>query len=54
MTDREFINEMRRALIIAMRAMIKRYGLAWADLLPADVVLRWVSPSPIDETVQSP
>ena len=41
MTDREFVTELRRALIIIMRALVKKYGLAWADLLPDGVVLRF-------------
>lgn len=45
MTDREFIVELRRGLIIIMRAMVLRFGLAWADLLPRDIVLRWVVPA---------
>jgi hypothetical protein len=34
--DRELVREIRRALIITMRALMKRYGLAWADFLPRE------------------
>ena len=36
MTDREFIIEIKRGLTIIMRAMMRRYGLAWLDFLPRD------------------
>ena len=34
--DRALVREVRRALIITMRALMKRYGLAWADFLPRE------------------
>lgn len=37
MTDTEFISEMRRGLLLIMGALIKRYGLSWAELLPRAV-----------------
>ncbi len=33
-TDQELISEIRRGLITIMRALIRRFGLAWADFLP--------------------
>lgn len=36
MSDREFIVEIKRGISIILRAMIRRYGLAWADFLPKD------------------
>lgn len=36
MTDAEFIAEVRRGLITIMRAVIRRYGLSWADFLPKE------------------
>lgn len=36
MTDAEFVAEVRRGLITIMRAVIKRYGLAWADFMPRE------------------
>lgn len=35
-SDREFVTEIRRGLIIIMRAMIRRYHLAWLDFLPRE------------------
>ncbi len=36
MTDQEYITEIRRGLIIIMRAMMRRYGLSWADFQPRE------------------
>mgnify|MGYP001615480638 FL=1 len=36
MTDQELISEIRRGLITIMRALMRRFGLAWADFLPRD------------------
>ena len=36
MTDQEFTREIRRGLIIIMRAVMMRYGLAWTDFLPRE------------------
>lgn len=36
MTDAEFLAELRRGLLLILRAVMKRYGLTWRDLLPRD------------------
>jgi hypothetical protein len=32
--DREMVRDIRRGMITIMRALMKRYGLSWADFLP--------------------
>ena len=56
MTDREFILEIRKGLIIIMRAMIRRYALAWLDFLPRDAVAVMPIPvwGPVDTTIKQP
>ena len=39
MTDAEFVGELRRGLLLIMRAIMKRYHLSWADFLPRDVTV---------------
>jgi len=34
MTDQEFFTELRRGLIIIVRAVCKRYRLSWRELMP--------------------
>ena len=34
--DKEFNDEIRRGLIIIMRAMIRKYHLSWVDFLPRE------------------
>ena len=36
MSDQELIAEIRRGLITIMRALMRRFGLAWADFMPRD------------------
>lgn len=38
MTDREFYIEIRHAVIIIIRAMMRRYGLTWLDFFPPDAI----------------
>mgnify|MGYP001561621181 CR=1 FL=1 len=38
MTDREFYLEIRKGLLIIMRAMMRKYGLTWLDFLPREQV----------------
>ena len=35
-SDKEFRDEIRRAVIILMRAMIRKYHMAWLDFLPRE------------------
>ena len=35
-SDKEFRDEVRRAVIILMRAMIRKYHMAWLDFLPRE------------------
>ena len=55
MSDREFIVEIKRGVVIILRAMIRRYGLSWLDFLPREAVtvagipVGWVV---VDETVK--
>jgi hypothetical protein len=35
-SDKEFVSEIRRGLITIMRAMIRKYCMAWLDFLPKD------------------
>ena len=35
-SDKEFRDEIRRAVIILMRAMIRKYRMAWLDFLPRE------------------
>jgi len=35
-SDKEFRDEIRRAMIILMRAMIRKYRMAWLDFLPRE------------------
>ena len=37
MTDREFFLEVRKGLIIIMRAMMRRFGYSWLDFMPQEV-----------------
>jgi hypothetical protein len=37
--DAEFQHELRRIAIMLCRAIMRRYGLSWADLLPRDVAV---------------
>lgn len=39
MSDREFTVEIRRALIIIMRACVRRFGMSWMDFLPESVTV---------------
>ena len=39
MTDHEFIEQVRRGLLMIMTAFIKRYSLSWLDFLPRDAAL---------------
>lgn len=34
MTDREFYLEVRKGVLIIMAAMVRRFGLAYADFMP--------------------
>lgn len=36
MTDREFYLEIRKGLLIIMRAMMRKYGLSWVDFQPRE------------------
>lgn len=36
MSDREFTIEVRRAVIIIMRACVRRFGMAWLDFMPRE------------------
>jgi hypothetical protein len=36
-TDREFFIEVRKGLMIVMRAMMRRFGLSWLDFLPKEL-----------------
>ena len=35
-SDKEFRDEIRKGLIIIMRAMIRKYHMAWLDFLPRE------------------
>ena len=37
--NKELIDDIRLGLIIIMRAVIRRYGLAWSDFLPPEDIL---------------
>jgi hypothetical protein len=39
MTDHEFYQELRRGLLLVMRAVMRRYGVSWADFLPTGTVV---------------
>ncbi len=53
MSDREFIVELRRGLMIIMRALVRRYGLSWADFLPREQTVTFIGfPVVIDETLK--
>lgn len=43
MTDAEFIDQVRRGLLMIMSALVRRYGTAWLDFLPRHVVV----PAPV-------
>lgn len=51
MTDAEFVSEVRRGLITIMRALIRRYGLAWVDFLPREE--QPLPPAPLKTQVKS-
>lgn len=36
MTDTELRNEIRRGLLVIIRALMKRYAMTWLDFIPAD------------------
>ncbi len=38
MTQAEFVAEVRRGLLLILRALMKYYGLGWADILPREAV----------------
>ena len=53
MTDAEFISEVRRGLLMIMRAFMRRFGLTWVDFLPRDVLrpMTWTE-QPVDELLK--
>lgn len=36
MTEQELRTEIRRGLLIIIRALMKRYSMTWLDFIPAD------------------
>lgn len=36
MTEQELRTEIRRGLLIIIRALMKRYAMTWLDFIPAD------------------
>ena len=53
LTDKEFITEIRRGIIIIIRAMIRKYCLSWLDFFPKDVMLFREVPEAVDVTERS-
>ena len=39
LADREFTLEVRKGLLIIMRAVMRRYHMGWADFLPRGMVV---------------
>jgi hypothetical protein len=44
MTDAEFLTEVRRGLMLIMRAVMKRYGLTWRDFAPREYAVAPADP----------
>lgn len=48
LADREFALEIRRGLLIIMRAVMRRYRMTWADFLPKGMaVIEGIDPNAV-------